>query len=142
MKNLCVLSFVACVALVVGCGAAPSETVATAEVNVEQAPAAEAAAEARHDMVYVCSCGEDCDCNTVATEPGNCACGNELKAAHLVKVEGNEGLLCSCEEGCTCEINSEDETNSLGIRRIQLADTCPIIRVDRLLPPGCTGNSL
>ena len=126
MKNLRVLSFVACVALVVGCGAAPSETVATAEVNVEQAPAAEAAAEARHDMVYVCSCGEDCDCKTVATEPGNCACGNELKAAHLVKVEGNEGLLCSCEEGCTCEINSEDETKcSCGsdLRRVSFEDT-------------------
>jgi len=110
MKKLYIVSCVAFLALAVGCGGAPSETAATEEVNVEQAPAPEAAAEVRHDMVYTCDCGDDCDCSSVAIEPGKCACGNELKAAHVVKVEENEGLLCTCEAGCTCEINAEDET--------------------------------
>ena len=124
MKKMLFVSCVGLLALVLGCGGTPSETTATTEVAVEQAP--ETAVEVRHDMVYTCDCGDECDCNTVATEPGNCACGNELKAAHLVKVEENEGLLCTCEAGCTCEINAEDETKcSCGndLKRVSFADT-------------------
>jgi len=108
MKKLYVLSLVVGLAVIAGCGGSPTETIATAEVNVEEAAAPPE--EVRNDIVYICACGEDCDCKTVAVEPGNCACGNELKSAHLVKVEGNEGLLCTCSEGCACEINAEDET--------------------------------
>jgi len=124
MKNLYVLSVVACLALVAGCGGSPSETTATAEMIAEPAPAP--VEEVRHDMVYTCACGDDCDCGSVSTEPGNCACGNELKAAHLVKVEENEGLLCTCEAGCTCEINAEDETKCTcgsDLKRVSFQDT-------------------
>jgi hypothetical protein len=110
MKKLYVASCVALLALVVGCGGTPSDTAATTEVTEEQAPAPEAVADVRHDMVYACDCGDDCDCNTLTTAPGTCECGNELKAAHVVKVEENEALLCTCEAGCTCEIDAEDET--------------------------------
>ena len=109
MKKLYFVSCVAFLALALGCGGVPSETVATTESSVEQAPA-EAAVEVRYDTVYTCNCGDDCDCDTVATEPGPCTCGNELMAAHVVKVEENEALLCTCEAGCTCEINADDET--------------------------------
>ena len=124
MKNLFVFSCVACLAVVLGCGGAPSETPEAVEVAAEQAPAA--AEVVRHDMVYTCGCGDDCDCKTVATEPGNCACGNELQAAHVVKVEENEGLLCTCEAGCTCEINAEDETKCTcgsDLKRVSFEET-------------------
>jgi hypothetical protein len=126
MKKRYVLACAAFMALVVGCGGAPTETTAPAEVNVEQAPAPEAAAEVRHDIVYTCNCGDDCDCDTVAAEPGTCDCGNELKAAHLVKVEEHEGLLCTCEEGCTCEISAEDETKCVcgaDLKRVSFEDS-------------------
>ena len=34
----------------------------------------------------------------------------ELAAAHMVKVEGNEALVCGCAGDCTCAINADDET--------------------------------
>ena len=60
------------------------------------------AEEQRKDVLYTCNCGPECKCNTVSTKPGNCACGQPMKWGHVVKVEGNEALLCTCKEGCKC----------------------------------------
>ena len=60
------------------------------------------AEEQRKDVLYTCNCGPECKCNTVSTKPGNCACGQPMKWGHVVKIEGNEALLCTCKEGCKC----------------------------------------
>lgn len=60
------------------------------------------AEQARHDVLYTCNCGPQCKCNSVSTQAGNCRCGQPMKWGHVVRVEGNEALLCQCKEGCTC----------------------------------------
>ena len=56
----------------------------------------------RHDVLYTCSCGQNCDCKTVSTKPGKCDCGRPLKWAHVLKIRKNEAILCQCGEGCRC----------------------------------------
>jgi len=96
--------------LAMGCGGAATETQEPAEEAavdvVEEVPVV----EARNDQVYVCNCGPECECGTVATEPGNCECGKELVQAHMLMVDGNMASLCTCAEGCTCELDAEDAT--------------------------------
>lgn len=53
----------------------------------------------RHDVLYSCSQGK---CSTASIKPGNCACGLPMKWGHVIKVEGNEAILCQCGEGCKC----------------------------------------
>jgi hypothetical protein len=121
---------VACVFLV-SCGGptqeatAPTEPATADDTHVETAAVTEAV-EARNDVVYACSCGPDCTCNTVTTAPGTCSCGEELGWAHLVKVESDEALVCSCSEGCTCAIDPEDETKcgcGKDLRRVSFKGT-------------------
>lgn len=103
-----VLLMVVCVAMIGILGCAETEPVAEPVVETE-AVVEEVAAE-RHDVVYVCNCGPECDCGSIGTEAGTCSCGSELVAAHVVKVDGHDAKLCTCAEGCDCEINAEDET--------------------------------
>lgn len=110
MKKFLLALIIVVVGLALGCGGAPSETPAPAEDVVEQAPAAEPVVEARHDLVYVCSCGPECDCGAVSLEPGTCDCGSELVQAHLLKVDGNVATLCTCGADCTCALDPEDPT--------------------------------
>ena len=93
-----------------GCGQAPSEEAAQPEAVVEQEAAVEPAVEARHDLMYVCACGPECDCGAAAVEPGECGCGKEMAKAHMLKMDGNVATVCSCAGDCTCELNAEDET--------------------------------
>ncbi|MCM2263783.1 MAG: hypothetical protein NDI73_01190 [Desulfuromonadales bacterium] len=72
--------------------------------------AAPAAESARKDVLYSCNCGPECHCNSVSVAPGNCACGKPLAWGHLVRVEGDEALLCTCKEGCQCKIDPNDST--------------------------------
>jgi hypothetical protein len=104
--------YVMLVALLVisGCGQAPSEPADPVVDGASVVEPIEPIAEVRHDVVYACACGPDCDCGSVATGPGSCDCGTELAAFHLLKVEGNTGLLCACASGCSCELDSEDST--------------------------------
>ena len=64
--------------------------------------------EARKDVVYLCSCGPDCKCNAVSTQPGKCGCGKELGWGHVVKLEGDVALVCQCDTGCKCSIDAKD----------------------------------
>ncbi len=81
----------------------------------------------RKDILYTCNCGPDCKCNTVSTEPGECACGVPLKWGHVVKVEGSEALLCQCKEGCQCAgIDPKDPAKCVcgtPLKRVNLAGT-------------------
>jgi len=86
----------------------------------------EEAEVARKDVVYSCACGPECDCNTVSTKAGECTCGKELEAGHVVKIEGHEALVCTCSAECTCSLNDEDPTQCAcgkQIKRVNLEGT-------------------
>ena len=103
------------IALVAGCAAQQTKTAATPPQPDRQ------------DVLYTCNCGPQCKCNTVSTQPGNCACGNPLKWGHVIKVEGNEAILCQCNEGCTCAgLDPKDPSKCLcgtPVKRVNLAGT-------------------
>ncbi len=70
------------------------------------------------DKVYVCACGEKCDCGTVSKKAGKCGCGHDLAEATVTKTEegsfaatvgGKERTfkttakyVCGCGEACDC----------------------------------------
>jgi hypothetical protein len=111
------LLMVALVALVVTWGAMSLLPTATAAPGEETT---------RNDVVYACSCGPECACNTVKVEPGNCNCGKPLAWGHVVKVEGDVALVCACAEGCTCSIDKADPTKcgcGKVLRRVSLKGT-------------------
>jgi hypothetical protein len=113
MKRISIVLFALVAVVSLGCGQAPAEKaepVEEAVVEQAPAPAEEPVVEARHDQVYTCACGPDCDCGAISMEAGNCGCGTEMVQAHLLKVDGNTASLCSCAGDCTCELNAEDPT--------------------------------
>lgn len=128
MKKFHGLMILVCLAMLIGCGGAPSETPAP-PVEVKTAQAEESIGETideHHDLVYACGCGPDCSCSSVAKEPGTCSCGKELVQTHVVKIEGSEALLCTCGDDCVCEIGTDDATKcSCGnpVRRVSLEGT-------------------
>jgi len=67
-------------------------------------------APAQGTVLYVCNCGADCKCDTVATKPGKCACGKKHVQMHVLKIENNEATLCQCGKECQCKINESDAT--------------------------------
>ncbi len=80
----------------------------------------------RHDVLYSCNCGAQCKCNSVSLKPGNCSCGSPLQWGHVIKVEGNEAILCTCKEGCKCAIDPKDSTKcgcGSVVKRVNLQGT-------------------
>jgi hypothetical protein len=70
------------------------------------------------DSVYVCSCGDSCDCKTVSRKEGKCSCGSPLAKGIVSKVDGSQLIVtagdkvlvlpakakytCACGDGCKC----------------------------------------
>ena len=70
------------------------------------------------DAVFVCACGDSCDCKTMARKAGKCSCGNELVKGVVSKVDGDKLVVkvgdkdlnfpvkakysCGCGDGCNC----------------------------------------
>jgi len=70
------------------------------------------------DEIFVCGCGEKCDCGTMANKQGKCSCKKDLVKATVTKVEdgkvfymvkGQElsapqqgKFACGCGEACKC----------------------------------------
>lgn len=70
------------------------------------------------DELYVCGCGKDCDCDTMAKKPGKCVCGKPMVKGTVTKVEEGKAVIktdkeektfktvglyaCACGEGCDC----------------------------------------
>jgi len=70
------------------------------------------------DAVYVCACGESCDCMTMSRKAGQCSCGNEMAKTEVDKVEDGKIYVkvkgkvqtfpakakyaCACGDGCKC----------------------------------------
>jgi hypothetical protein len=77
------------------------------------------------EEIYTCNCGEGCPCQTLSRAAGNCACGNPLVKAKVVKVEGGMAYLqaqgwekprpfntvgkyaCACGPDCKCDTISQ-----------------------------------
>jgi hypothetical protein len=102
------LILIVCGAVIGVLGCSKSAPVAETETVPEPAPAEETVAAERHDLVYVCSCGPECDCGAISTEAGACGCGSEMAAGHVVKVDGHDAQICTCGESCDCEIDAAD----------------------------------
>lgn len=100
--------------LAMGCGGGAADAPATVEEVVEQAPAAEEVVVARHDLLYVCNCGPECECETVSTEPGTCECGKELVEGRMLMIDGTVVSLCTCGPECKCEIGDDPTTCGCG----------------------------
>lgn len=74
------------------------------------------------DTIYVCGCGQGCDCGTLSHEEGKCSCGNELVKTTVNKVEDGKVFytvdgkemsapmtgkyFCSCKK-CNCNTISQ-----------------------------------
>src|SRR5210317_1420561 len=100
MKLLNIL-FLAFILTLTGC--ATTQTADTADTKT-----------ARQDVLYTCDCGPQCKCNSMSTQPGNCACGSPMKWGHVLRVEGNEAILCQCAEGCECAgLDPKDPTKCM-----------------------------
>ncbi len=70
------------------------------------------------DEIYVCGCGEKCDCGTMARKEGKCSCKKDLVKATVTKVEDGKvyykvadnvlsapqqgKYACACGEACKC----------------------------------------
>jgi len=70
------------------------------------------------DVIYVCGCGEGCDCGSLAKKEGTCSCGKELVKTSVTKVENGKiyytldgkelsapsqgNYACGCGDGCNC----------------------------------------
>jgi hypothetical protein len=70
------------------------------------------------DAVYVCTCGDGCDCKTMANKEGKCSCGKALGKGvvgsvskdKVVVAVGGKNLnfptkakyACACGDGCNC----------------------------------------
>jgi hypothetical protein len=91
--------------------------VAASMVLADKGAAGKFAAKAG-DAIYVCGCGADCDCGSLAKKEGTCGCGKELVKTTVTKVdkdkvyyklEGKElsapiqgKYACGCGDGCNC----------------------------------------
>ncbi|ALC15347.1 hypothetical protein DSOUD_0558 [Desulfuromonas soudanensis] len=87
--------------------------------------AADQAAQ-RSDLLYVCNCGPECNCNSVSVRPGDCACGKPMVPYHVVKVEGDEVLLCTCGANCACALDKNDGSKcgcGMAVKRVSLKGT-------------------
>ena len=91
MKLLTAILALACSVLLVACKSTnPSSTAA------------------KSTALYLCGCGADCKCTTVAVKPGKCGCGKDLVAVHPLKMEGDQVLACPCSADCKCTLDVND----------------------------------
>lgn len=70
------------------------------------------------EAVYVCTCGDSCDCKTMSRKEGTCSCGKALGKGSVSRVEGDKAVVrvagkdlnfitkakyaCACGDGCSC----------------------------------------
>jgi hypothetical protein len=73
------------------------------------------------DEIYVCACGEMCDCDTMSMKPGQCSCGKDMIKTRVTKLDESmiyvesqkTGLkrlgkyACACGAGCDCNTISQ-----------------------------------
>lgn len=76
------------------------------------------------ETVYVCACGEACECKTMSRNAGKCTCGKELGKGVITSVQGDKAMVklegkelafttkakfaCDCGEACKCGTISQN----------------------------------
>ena len=61
------------------------------------------------DVVTVCKPGDGCGkFETVAKDPKNCKCGAVAEKFHVLKIEGDIAVLCTCSGDCKCDLNPKN----------------------------------
>ncbi len=76
--------------------------------------------------IYWCGSAADGACSGISIRPGTCPDGKPMNAGHVVLMEGNTALVCTCGADCTCQIDPKDHTKcgcNKPIRRIELGGT-------------------
>ncbi|MBI5190148.1 MAG: hypothetical protein HZA22_05695 [Nitrospirae bacterium] len=66
-----------------------------------------AVAYAAGPVYYVCGCGADCDCNSMSSEPGKCACNKDMVQMRLIAIDGKTAKFCPCGASCECGKNAD-----------------------------------
>jgi len=75
------------------------------------------------DTVYVCGCGEKCDCMTIGKKAGKCACNKEMMKVTVTRVDDGKAYYqedgkersvattgkyaCGCGPKCDCDYISQ-----------------------------------
>ena len=77
------------------------------------------------EEVYVCNCGETCNCDTISKHPGQCVCGKDMVKAKVTCVEKGKVMVqgegwekprafktvakyaCACGPKCDCDTISQ-----------------------------------
>jgi hypothetical protein len=79
------------------------------------------------DQLFVCGCGKDCDCDTMAKKPGKCSCDKPMVQGTVTKVSEGKAMIktekeerefktvglymCACGAGCDCGTISQKPGN-------------------------------
>jgi len=79
------------------------------------------------DEIFVCGCGKDCPCDTMAKKEGKCSCGKPLVKGTVTKVGKGKATIktateerefktvglymCACGKGCDCGTISQNPGN-------------------------------
>jgi hypothetical protein len=75
------------------------------------------------DEIYVCNCGEKCECGSMSRKGAKCSCGKEMVKVAVTRVEGGMAFYkldekersvktagkyaCACGPGCKCGMISQ-----------------------------------
>jgi len=100
--------------------------------------------QTRTDILYTPSCGTQCSCNQLSVTQHKCACDSAMQWAHVVRIEGNEALICTTKEGCRCAIDPADSAKcgcGMPLTRVNLKETgiyfCPSCNTVASAPGTC-----
>ena len=77
------------------------------------------------DEIYVCACGEDCSCDMMSRNAGQCTCGKDMVKTKVTKVEKGKitvesrgkpfksvaKYVCNCGPDCKCDTISQSAGN-------------------------------
>ena len=77
------------------------------------------------DELYVCACGEDCSCDMMSRNAGQCTCGKDMVKTKVTKVEKGKitvesrkkpfvsvaKYVCDCGPSCKCDTISQSAGN-------------------------------
>jgi hypothetical protein len=102
-RNAVVVGMLACILLVGFSSAVPAQE--SGRMNVKPG-----------DEIFVCPCGEGCDCDAMSLKPASCSCGKTMIKAKVTKVDENFVYVdaratgfkrtgkyaCACGPGCDC----------------------------------------
>ncbi|MEJ2200728.1 MAG: hypothetical protein P8X63_06915 [Desulfuromonadaceae bacterium] len=121
-KLLSALLVLLCFALFSGCCACPHKKQADCQncpqgKNQNRLCCAKSCAAAKADLkaqqtqpevLYLCDFGPDRTRNAGCQKPQSCPCGKPTHCYRILKVEGEELLLCACDGGCQCKLDPDN----------------------------------